>query len=162
MKKILIISLLSLLLLTGCGNNKEENQELMKEVNKVYEKYSNLDSLNENNLKAHIGLSKDDVENYVGVVSQYEIEEIYLAIKPKKGKEDRVKKLINDYIQHYVVLLNDEVNNATDDTLKNQKEQLKKNYEEVTFEEIEGYYVYVVSDPNSKEKILDVIEDNLD
>ena len=41
------------------------------------------------------------------------------------------------------------------------KEQLKKNYEDVTFVEIKGYYVYIISDSSSKDKILDTIKNNL-
>ncbi len=186
MKKLLI-GVLSLVLITGCGSKKEETKTEEAKVPSKYEtvdndikneitKIENLDipgmrDISVNLLSTEYGLNLNLVENYVSGISTTEEYKLYLAIKPKAGKEDVVKRAINNYIENLEMKLKDEVRNQViTDENGNVIEKEFKPDEEITSDkltmlknrletEINGYQVYIIS--SSNEEILNVLKTKL-
>lgn len=187
MKKLLI-GVLSLVLITGCGSKKEETTK--QEEEKVPSKYEKVDNdikeeitkienldipgmrdISVNLLRTEFGLNLDLVENYVSGISTTDEYKLYLAIKPKTGKEEVVKRAITNYIENLEMKLKDEARNQVvtdengniiekqfnpDEEITSDKLTILKNRLET---EINGYIVYIIS--SSNEEILNVLKTKL-
>jgi len=168
MKKIVILSII-LLLLTGCSKDKEEkfdkyeenNTEVVNNIKSIEledetKEFENMMVLDNNTLQTQFGLTIDDVDNYVGQVS-YELNtKMYLAFKPAKGKEERVKKLVESYINSIETRLEMQKNNIEDTSDIDSKINMIKN---MVREEYNGYLIYISS--NSNDEILTILKNKL-
>ena len=161
MKKI-IVCIISLILITGCGCSKKENLSVIddkykEQNNKIEEKINNitigdnkifegLTMLDDNMLGTSLGLTKNDVQNYVIALPTTGDARLYIIIKPKKGKEERVKKQLESYIDYLNQMYEGD----------EEKINLLKNK---VYQEYNGYHIYVSSDDN--EIALKTIKENL-
>lgn len=145
MKKILIV-LLSLFLITGCGS-----ESIHLDLEKVEIELNNLEYVeNGTTTKLFEQNKKLDTEEIDGrnidtnnfdeilfsistLVNNYSMYIVYL---PKSGKEDECESMINDYIDSLKV-------NA--DSYNPEGAKMLKNY---TLEKYGNYYIYVVSKDN--------------
>ena len=185
MKKILLLTLISTLVLTGCGKKEENKFDKYEENNKATvedvkgieledgtNEFKNMMVLDNNTLETQFGLTVNDVDNYVAQVS-YELDaRMYVAIKPAKDKTDKVKKMMGLYIDSVKTRLEMEKNNLGPSTTTNEAGEtvevpadttyldsqinMIKNYH---FEEYNGYLIWVSS--SSNEKIVNIIKSKL-
>ena len=101
-KKVLLLVLIPILVLTGCGKEEdkfEKNNKAIIENIKGIEledgtnEFQKMMVLDDNTLETQFGISISDVDNYVAQVS-YELDaRMYVAIKPADGKIDKVKNI---------------------------------------------------------------------
>lgn len=147
MKKIGIVLLVGIVLLTGCGKTIDEKNEGKNEeiINNVKDKdtLENLQKVDENILLTSLGLIKDEVSDYVGSIPAYNdpSENMYLAVKPSKGNEKRVKSALDTYVS----VLIDRVTQAGfegEDKPNNNQSKIDM-LNNMTKEEYNGYYIYV-------------------
>ena len=172
MKKF-IVALSILLLVTGCGKTAAEKLEakygkdntklqtnLEKlDVSKVDNYFTGLFKLDNNGLETNLGLTLSDVENYIVAVPYVEDAKMYIIVKPASGKDARVKSQIKTYLSTLENKLRQQVEMATDETVKatyTAKADLVKNRLEKT---LNGYLIYIVSTDNNA--VYNVIEDAL-
>ena len=166
MKKLLVIVIAGTLLLTGCGKTDKEKRESKygKENNSITEKLSGMEEfsglmiLNDATLASQIGLTLDDVENYLGALPYTLDSKFYVAIKPKKGSEDLVKQALDIYTTVLLSKLENSLENTSDEEKSNLQTQIDmiNNHME---KEINGYYVYISSSDN--DSVLKIIKENL-
>lgn len=182
MKKILYLSLVALVLVTGCGKSEEEKQKELKENNKNIvtnieslevngiNEFKGLMVLDDNTMETELGLTQKDYENYISQVPYYLDSRLYIVIKPKEGKTDRIKRQIDLYISNITQRLEMEKNNIVT-TYDEQGNEIKNPVDTTEIdskiaminnmakEEYNGYLIYVSS--NSNDKILEIIKNNL-
>ena len=147
MKKIGIVLLVGIVLLTGCGKTIDEKNEGKNEeiINNVKDKDTSL------------GLVKDEVDDYVGSIPAYNdpSENMYLAVKPSKENEKRVKSALDTYVS----VLIDRVTQAGfegEDKPNNNQSKIDM-LNNMTKEEYNGYYIYVSG--AEKDTIIKQIKD---
>ncbi|MBQ9182093.1 MAG: DUF4358 domain-containing protein [Bacilli bacterium] len=173
-KKVLILTAVFSLLLTGCGKTKSEqieskygtqNETITKSLNDLKitetENFSGLMILDDNTLYTQLGITVDDVQNYVGALPYVLDSKFYIAIKPASSSKEKVKKAIDTYISNLALKFQDdpissegmseEEKNAHTASLNMLNNHLEK--------EIDGYYIYISSSDN--EKVLKIIQENL-
>lgn len=158
MKKILVlIIVVATVFVAGCGKDKKNelnvkytkvDSEIKEEINKID---INMEDISVDRLKTEYGIKLDLVENYISGINE---PDLYIAIKPKEGKEEIVKKALKIYFENLEVRLS----NYDNDGKVIETEELKRVKNRVE-EEINGYYVYIVSSNN--EEILKVIKDKI-
>ena len=177
MKKTLLVAVAALTLLTGCGKDKEKdkfekyeesNNQVVSDVKDIIledgsNEFANMMVLDNNTLETQFGLTINDVDNYVAQVS-YELNaRMYLAFKPAEGKADRVKKLVELYIDSVKTRLQMEKDNMQPTTTTNEAgetvtvqpdtthidEQLNM-IENMVREEYNGYLIYIASSSNDQ------------
>lgn len=156
MKKIIIVILLTIGIITGCKEktiedtygktNDEIKQELKtltfgEEESKYFDDLMILDS---NTLRTELGIREERVENYIAAVSYERNGNYYIVIKPKEEYKEKVKSAL----ELYTSVLKD---GAT--------EEAKQILDKSINTEINGYYVYISSQDN--EKVLNIIKDKL-
>ena len=156
MKKIIIVLLITIGIITGCkektieephGKQNEEIKEELKtltfgEEEKKY--FNDLMILSGNTLRTDLGIREEQVENYIAAVSYERNGNYYIIIKPKKEYKERIKSAL----EIYTSVLKD---GAT--------EEAKQILDKSINTEINGYYVYISSQDN--EKVLNIIKDKL-
>ena len=189
MKKIGIVLLVGIVLLTGCGKtidekNEGKNEEIINNLVKDLEiknimqvprlekivvnmgigeavndkdTLENLQKVDENILLTSLGLVKDEVDDYVGSIPAYNepSENMYLAVKPSKGNEKRVKSALDTYVS----VLIDRVTQAGfegEDKPNNNQSKIDM-LNNMTKEEYNGYYIYVSG--AEKDTIIKQIKD---
>ena len=157
MKKVIIVLLIILSIgVTGCGKNADgldnkytkTDEKIKEEINKID---INMEDISVDRLRTEYGIKIDLVENYISGINE---PDVYIAIKPKKGKEETIKKALQIYFENLEVRLSNYDNNGN----VIETEELKRVKNRVE-EEINGYYVYIVSS-NNKE-ILKAIKDKI-
>ena len=156
MKKIIIVLLITIGIITGCkektieethGKQTEEIKEELKtltfgEEEKKY--FNDLMILSSNTLRTELGIREEQVENYIAALSYERNGNYYIIIKPKKEYKERIKSAL----EIYTSVLKD---GAT--------EEAKQILDKSINTEINGYYVYISSQDN--EKVLNIIKDKL-
>lgn len=156
MKKIIIVLLITIGIITGCkektieethGKQNDEIKEELKtltfgEEEKKY--FNDLMILSSNTLRTELGIREEQVENYIAAVSYERNGNYYIIIKPKKEYKERIKSALEIYTS---VL--------KDGAMEEAKQILDKSINT----EINGYYVYISSQDN--EKVLNIIKDKL-
>jgi len=181
MKKILLITILSLAFFTGCETKEkdkfakyeESNDKIVSDVKDITTEDGNKEFLNmmvldNNTLETQFGLTVNDVDNYVAQVS-YELDaRMYLAFKPASGKEERVKKLVGLYIDSVKTRLEMEKNNMVPttnelgETIEPDTSYIDKQInmiDNMLIEEYNGYLIYISS--SSNDLILAKLKDSL-
>lgn len=176
MKKILLTLFVTLFILTGCGKTVEEkreskygnqNNEISNSLANLQigkdglESFKDLMILDDNTLGTELGLTLNDVENYIAAVPTALDSRLYIIIKPKSGSEEKVKKAISIYFDNIEQRLGDGTSlgdNATEEEKKLQEEKIKmvQNHLE---KQVNGYYVYIISSDN--DAVFKVVENNL-
>ena len=157
MKKILIgiMVFASVFLLVGCDSKEEKIEEKNEYINDLVEEsvkngyeVETLQELDSNILMTSLGLDADEVEEYIGKIPVYNnpVGTMYIAIKPKKGSEKRVKKMLDLYVNTLELKLSE-----NEDELKKIKDKTKQEYK--------GYYIYVSG--SEKDTILKILKDNI-
>ena len=141
--------LVAILLITGCENENKLNYELkeiekeIKDLNKgdfnVALIYSLLDETFTSSLEdeydyKYFGLTNELVETAIMKINK-KTKNMYLIIKPNKGKKELIKTKLAEYFKK-------EVSDAKGETKKLLENKLEKEYE--------GYLIYVVSNDNEK------------
>lgn len=183
MKKTLLVGLVGLIAVTGavgCGNKEEKQQENNNAlVDKIQDlqtdgdikEFEGLMVLNENTIQSEMGLTKDDLDNFIAQVPYPTGDvdsKIYLVLKPAKGKEDRVKKLVGLYIDSIKTRLEsklpmtEENEEELSEEEKAQRDSVKKSIDmisNVMTEEYKGYLIYISSSDN--DKVLSTIKKGL-
>lgn len=156
MKKIIIVLLITIGIITGCKENTieetygKQNEEIKEELKTLTfgeeeKKYFNdLMILSSNTLRTELGIREEQVENYIVAVSYERNGNYYIIIKPKEEYKERVKSAL----EIYTSVLKD---GAT--------EEAKQILDKSINTEINGYYVYISSQDN--EKVLNIIKDKL-
>ncbi len=156
MKKV-VISLLILVSITGCGTETKNeiddkyttvDKTIKEEINKID---TNMEEISVNRLKTEYGIKLELVENYISGINE---PDVYIAIKPKEGKKETIKKALDIYFSNLEVKLSE----YDDEEKVIETEELKRVKNRVE-EEINGYLVYIVSSNN--EEILKVIKDKI-
>lgn len=170
MKKILLaIAIMFVgMFMTGCESKEEKketrNAELIKEVeNSVSNKeaITNLQFVDSNILLTSLGLDSSDVEDFVGKIPVYNMpeENLYIAVKPSKGNEDKVKRALELYVSSLETRLTEnKIDEATGEHVTVETEAVKT-LKAMTKEEYKGYYIYVSSKESAK--IVEVLKNNL-
>ena len=181
MKKILLITILSLAFFTGCETKEkdkfskyeESNDKIVSDVKDITtedgnKEFENMMVLDNNTLETQFGLTINDVDNYVAQVS-YELDaRMYLAFKPASGKEERVKKLVGLYIDSVKTRLEMEKNNMVPttnelgETVTPDTSHIDKQInmiDNMLIEEYNGYLIYISS--SSNDLILSKLKDSL-
>lgn len=181
MKKILLITILSLAFFTGCETKEkdkfkkyeESNDKIVSDVKDITteegnKEFENMMVLDNNTLETQFGLTVNDVDNYVAQVS-YELDaRMYLAFKPASGKEERVKKLVGLYIDSVKTRLEMEKNNMVPttneagETIEPDTSYIDKQInmiDNMLIEEYNGYLIYISS--SSNDLILTKLKDSL-
>ncbi len=181
MKKILLITIISLAFFTGCETKEkdkfskyeESNDKIVSDVKDITteegnKEFENMMVLDNNTLETQFGLTINDVDNYVAQVS-YELDaRMYLAFKPAEGKEERVKKLVGLYIDSVKTRLEMEKNNMVPttnelgETVTPDTSHIDKQInmiDNMLIEEYNGYLIYISS--SSNDLILSKLKDSL-
>ena len=183
MKKFLL-GMFCLLMVTGCGKEEnkfekyeENNEQVINDIKSIEvaegtKEFENMMVLNNDTLRSFFGITSEDVENYVAQVSYQLDSKMYLAFKPEDGKEDKIKKLVELYINSIksrlemqkdnvqaIVAMNDTdgVMAASADTssIDRQINMLQN----MVREEYNGYLIYVCS--SSNDEILNILKTKL-
>jgi len=152
MKKVLVL-LLGLFLITGCGNEKEvEKKEL--DISKVgsqlqsVESFKDLNNLNDEDLIKGYGIDLDLMEEYaIYISSAVSDPSMYIVAKAKSSKESvlkfQIKDMFSKYLSSYMGYYPEAV-----PMIEN---RLEKEYD--------GYLIYIVSE-NNEEIYNKIIECN--
>lgn len=170
MKKFLsIITIIFIgIVMTGCQSKDEKtdiknaniNNEVSENVDDKETVY-NLQFIDSNILSTSLGLSTNDVEDFMGKIPVYNMPEgtMYVAIKPKKGNEEKVKRALDLYVSSLESNLTEYViDETTGEQTVVESEELKL-LKDITKEEYEGYYIYVSG--KEKEKIIEVLKSEI-
>ena len=148
MKKVLLI-IMCLFLLCGCGNKEEEKKTISINMSKVSEKlsnvtidgknpFSNKENINDLDLIKGYSVDVDLFDEYVIYLSSsVEDPSMYMVLKPKKDKESVVKYQINDMYKEYLAAYQGYYPEAVP-TIENRLEK-----------EEGDYLIYVVSKDNN-------------
>lgn len=168
MKKILKVGAVAFITiaLAGCslGKNIEtKNEDTNKQISKAVKSTTidNLQTVDTNILLTSVGLEEKEVKDFIGKIPMYNRPEgtLYIAIKPAKGKEDRVEEALESYISSLKLKL-DVPTPTTDD--KEKKEENTANKKEleylnnITKETYKGYFIYVSG--AKKDEILKILK----
>lgn len=169
-----VIVLLALLALAGVilinSNKTPNNEKIEKDNEEVNEEISsiktdaiidNLQVLDSGILLTSLGLTEEEVKDYIGKIPVYNEPNgtLYIAIKPEKDTKDRVKNSLDIYIDNLKSKLKDEENitddeqQTTENNTNNQELQLLEN---MIKEEYNGYYIYVSG--KDQDKIFDILK----
>lgn len=165
MKKIILV-LICMFVITGCGSNEQTNVDMVNEISKIetnegIKEFEGLMVLDNNTIETEIGLTTDDVESYTIQVPEYLDSRLYIVVKPKSDKEERVKNQIEIYISTLKNRIDMELESNTE-LIEEEKTTLKKKQEmlnNMTKEEYKGYLIYISSSNN--DKILETIKNNI-
>lgn len=170
MKKILLAVAVVFVsvFMTGCESKDEKNDKKNAElIQKVESSVSNKDAItnlqfvDSNILLTSLGLETSDVEDYVGKIPVYNMpeENLYIAIKPSKGNEDKVKRALDLYVSSLETRLTEtKIDEATGEHITVETEAVKT-LKAMTKEEYKGYYIYVSSKESAK--IVKTLKNNL-
>lgn len=170
MKKILsIITIIFVgLSITGCQSKEEKNDINNANVNKEVtdsvkdkETVQNLQFMDSNILGTSLGLYEEDVDDFMGKIPVYNMPEgtMYVAIKPKKGSEEKVKRALDLYVSGLESNLTQyNIDEATGEQTVVETDELKL-LKDITKEEYKGYYIYVSG--KEKTKIIDVLKSKI-
>lgn len=169
MKKILSILTIIILLTSGCDNKKKENKKIdepdtknqitndTKIVIDDQDVLKNMNVVNKNNIIAQLGVKVDDVENYFGAVSYAGGIETYFAVKPAKGKEEKLDK------SYDLVILNKrtdlEMQKNEDGTYPEDIQKKLNILDNALKTEYNGYKILIISEDTNK--ALEAIKPNL-
>lgn len=172
LKNILIgaVITISAVALTGCKVNTEKVEDKNVDTNKKIsettksEVIEGLQLLDSNILLTSLGLEVEDVTDYVGKIPVYNRPEgtMYVAIKPAKGKKDKVKRALDLYVSDLESKLTD---NTPEGVEQEETEETKaraaelKLIKDITKEEYKGYYIYVSG--ANKDSVLKILKDRV-
>lgn len=170
MKKVLsIITIIFLgIVMTGCQSKDEKNNIKNSNVNKEVsdkvedkETLQNLQFMDSNILGTSLGLYNEDVDDFMGKIPVYNMPEgtMYVAIKPKKGSEEKVKRALELYVSSLESNLTEyKIDETTGEQTIVETDELKL-LKDITKEEYKGYYIYVSG--KEKTKIIDVLKSKI-
>lgn len=146
LKKLLLICL-CLTLTVGCGNENIDldlekiNEELIGltsdkiEVSlissNVEQYFENAEFIYDFDFESRFALNRENIEEY-SVMANFETMDMYLVLNPIDGKEETVKKELNN---HFTMVADGETN-----------EEIKSKIENRKFAEYEGLLIYVIAD----------------
>ena len=159
MKKILLI-IMGLFLITGCGEKKEENLNVKLNMNEIKDNlsklkiedinpYSNLDSDNDLDLIDGYGIDVTLLDDYVIYISSsVEDPSMYMVLKVNEENKSVVKYQVDDMFDKYLTAYKGYYPEAA--TIIEDKMEKENN----------GYLIYIVSNDNQKvyDEILDCKE----
>lgn len=159
MKKILLI-IMGLFLITGCGEKKEENLNVKLNMNEIKDNlsklkiedinpYSNLDSVNDLDLIDGYGIDVTLLDDYVIYISSsVEDPSMYMVLKVNEENKSVVKYQVDDMFDKYLTAYKGYYPEAA--TIIEDKMEKENN----------GYLIYIVSNDNQKvyDEILDCKE----
>lgn len=164
MKKILIF-MIPFLILTGCGKKETGLTTYTKDVNKKYveqnekvekaltdvvigennlKEFESLRKLNDYTLETEFGLTNKEIENYIAAVPDWVDTRMYVILKPVKGNEEKVKRMMKNYLDNYkyqlenIGLSEEELNNKI------------KLFDERVEKEENGYLIYIISSDSNQ------------
>ena len=113
MKKILLL-IVCLFMVTGCGNEKEDNVDVTLNMDKIKTNlsslkigdsnpYGNVDSVNDLDLIEGYGIDVSLLDEYVIYISSsVEDPSMYMVLNVKEGNESVVKYQVNDMFNKYL------------------------------------------------------------
>ena len=159
MKKIVLI-IMGLFLITGCGEKKEENLNVKLNMNEIKDNlsklkiedinpYSNLDSVNDLDLIDGYGIDVTLLDDYVIYISSsVEDPSMYMVLKVNEENKSVVKYQVDDMFDKYLSAYKGYYPEAA--TIIEDKMEKENN----------GYLIYIVSNDNQKvyDEILDCKE----
>ena len=159
MKKILLL-IVCLFMVTGCGNKKEDNVDVRLNMDKIKTNlsslkisdsnpYSNMDSVNDLDLIEGYGIDVSLLDEYVIYISSsVEDPSMYMVLNIKEGNESVVKYQINDMFDKYLSAYKGYYPEAAG-IIENKMEK-----------EYSDYLIYIISNDNQKvyNKILECKE----
>jgi len=155
MKKLLLI-IVCMFIMTGCGNKEEDNVKVNLSMNEIKENlssikiddsvpYASLDSVNDLDLIEGYGIDVTLLEDYVIYISS-EVEDpsMYMVLKPKEENISVVKYQVEDMFDKYL------------SAYKGYYPEAATVIEDKMEKEYNGYLIYIVSNDNQKvyDKIL--------
>lgn len=161
MKKSIIIILITtcLIFITGCTDKVEKieskNDKVNKNILEIVENKGEIEQLqliDENILLTSLGLTTNQVDDYIGKIPVYNSPSsyMYIAIKPKKGSEDSVRRALDLYVSD---LENKLSQTKIDEKTGEQKiieTQSSKQIKNMLKKEYKGYYIYISSNENDE------------
>lgn len=160
MKKILLI-IIGLFLITGCGEKKEENNlDVKLNMNEIKENlssikigdgnpYNEMDSVNDLELIDGYGIDVTLLEDYVIYISSsVEDPSMYMVLKVSEENKSVVKYQVDDMFSQYL------------SAYKGYYPEAATIIEDKMEKEYNGYLIYIVSNDNQKvyDEILDCKE----
>ena len=160
MKKILLI-IMGLFLITGCGEKKEENNlDVKLNMNEIKENlssikidggnpYNEMDSVNDLELIDGYGIDVTLLEDYVIYISSsVEDPSMYMVLKVSEENKSVVKYQVDDMFSQYL------------SAYKGYYPEAATIIEDKMEKEYNGYLIYIVSNDNQKvyDEILDCKE----
>lgn len=159
MKKILLL-IVCLFMVTGCGNKKEDNVDVTLNMDKIKTNlsslkisdsnpYSNMDSVNDLDLIEGYGIDVSLLDEYVIYISSsVEDPSMYMVLNIKEGNESVVKYQINDMFDKYL------------SAYKGYYPEAAGIIEDKMEKEYSDYLIYIISNDNQKvyNKILECKE----
>ena len=172
MKKIVILSL-SILLISGCNLNneenkfKEKNEEIISDLESIQPELNNSNGdlllINDISLESNFGILSSEAEHYIIAIPRYEFTNAYIIIKPKKNSEEKVKSSIESYIETLKAKYSErELSNNNLGELSSSNidyELIKIKIENCKIEEYNGYYIYLMTDKNNE--IFSILKEKL-
>lgn len=160
MKKILLI-IMGLFLITGCGEKKEENNlDVKLNMNEIKENlssikidggnpYNEMDSVNDLELIDGYGIDVTLLEDYVIYISSsVEDPSMYMVLKVSEENKSVIKYQVDDMFNQYL------------SAYKGYYPEAATIIEDKMEKEYNGYLIYIVSNDNQKvyDEILDCKE----
>ena len=121
------------------SNNNEEVLETIKSAkHTMFQSYMNL---SEDMIEYTLGITKTQYSDILVKMVMTEDSNIFIMVKPNDGEKDNIKNTIDTYMSDYESALE-----LTKDENPEQYEMIKN----CTYEEYEGYLIWVVSPDNNK------------
>ena len=136
MKKVLI-AFVAIILLCGCSNNNMNNLDINKASSALDEKYSNMQTINKDELEVIYGLDLSKIDEYIIKSSSSANGDFYAILKVK----DENKKQVQDSMNNMFKVLENQSNLYSPEAVSKLKNKLSTS--------VGNYLIYIVSIDNN-------------